>query len=54
MAPVAPTTPTMGMEVCYDLMPLHILIEQKATEIMARASDRIQETWDGLGKNKKN
>ena len=54
MAPVAPTTGTTALEVLYDLMPLHCLIEQKASEIMARICDRIPETWDGLGKSSKN
>ena len=50
MAPVAPTTGTTALEVLYDIMPLHCLIEQKASEIMARICDRIPVTWDGLGK----
>ena len=54
MAPVAPTTGTTALEVLYDLMPLHCLLEQKASEIMARICDRIPETWDGLGKSSKN
>ena len=54
MAPVAPTTGTTSLEVKYDLMPLHCLIEQKAYEKMARVCDRIPETWDGLGKLSKN
>ena len=54
MAPVAPTTGTTALEVLYDIMPLHCLIEQKASEIMARICDRIPVTWDGLGKLSKN
>ena len=41
------------MEVIYDLMPLDILIEKKASEIMARIDNQIQSTWSGLGKVKK-
>ena len=44
MAPVAPTTGTTSLEVKYDLMPLHCLIEQKVYEKMARVCDRIPET----------
>lgn len=54
MAPVAPSTGTAALEVMYDIPPLNILIEQKATEIMARISGRVPESWDGLGKASKN
>jgi hypothetical protein len=52
IAQVAPSTPTKGMEVIYDLMPLDILIEKKASEIMARINNQLQPTWSGLGRGK--
>ena len=52
IANVAPSTPTKGMEIIYDLMPLDILIEKRASEIMARINHQIQPTWDGIGKGK--
>ena len=54
IAQVAPSTPTKGMEVIYNLMPLDILIEKRASEIMARINDQIQPSWDGIGKGKRN
>ena len=35
-------------------MPLDILFEKRASEIMARINNQIQPTWDGIGKGKKN
>ena len=35
-------------------MPLHIFIEQRAMEIMARINDQIHSNWDGLGHGKRN
>ena len=52
IANVAPSTPTKGMEIIYDLMPLDILIEKRASEIMAGINHQIQPTWDGIGKGK--
>ena len=46
---VAPSTPTKGMEIIYDIMPLNILIEKRATEIMARINKQNRTTWDGIG-----
>ena len=54
IAHVAPSTPTKGLEVIYNLMPLDILIEKRASEIMARIINQIQPSWDGIGKGKKN
>ena len=53
IANVAPSSPTKGLEVIYNLIPLDILIEKRATEIMARIDNQIQPTWDGFGKIKK-
>ena len=54
IAPVAPSTPTSGLEIIYNLMPLDILMEKRASEIMARINNQIQTCWDGVGKGKKN
>ena len=35
-------------------MPLDILIEKRASEIMARINNQIQPSWDGIGKGNKN
>ena len=35
MACAAPSTPTKGMEIIFDIMPLKIWIEKRASEIMA-------------------
>ena len=53
LANVAPSSPTKGLEVIYNLMPLDILIEKRASEIMARINNQIQPYWDGIGKGKK-
>ena len=53
IANVAPSSPTKGLEVIYNLIPLDILIEKRATDIMARIDNQIQPTWDGFGKIKK-
>ena len=53
IAQVAPSTPTRGMEVIYDLMPLEILIEKKASETMARINNQLHSTWIGISKVKK-
>ena len=54
IAQVAPSTPTKGLDVIYNLMPLDILIEKRASETMARINDQIQPSWDGIGKGNKN
>ena len=54
IASVSPSTPTKGLEIIYHQMPMHILIEQKASETMARINDQIHPNWDGLGHNKRN
>jgi ribonuclease HI len=35
-------------------LPLDILFEKRASEIMARINNQIQPSWDGIGKGKKN
>ena len=54
IANVAPSTPTKGLEVIYNLMPLNILIEKRASETMARINNQIHSSWDGVGKGNKN
>ena len=51
---VPTSSPTKGMEVIYNLMPLDILIEKRASETMARINNQIQPSWDGIGKANKN
>ena len=53
MASAAPSTPTKGMEMIFDIMPLNIWIERRASEIMARLNDQLSTTWDGQGRNKR-
>ena len=54
LANVAPSTPTKGMEIIYNIMPLDILIEKRASETMSRIDSLLQPSWDGIGKGKKN
>ena len=54
IAGVAPSTPTKGLEIIYNLMPLDILFEKRASEIMARINNQIHPSWDGIGKGKRN
>ena len=42
IAQVAPSTPTKGLEVIYDLMSQDILFEKRASTIMARIDNQIQ------------
>ena len=53
IANVAPSTPTKGLEVLYNIMPIEILVEKRASEIMARINNNLDSSWDGLGKNNK-
>ena len=54
IAHVAPSTPSKGLEVIYNLMPLDIFFEKRASEIMARIDNQIHPTWDVIGKGKRN
>ena len=54
LANVSPSTPTKGMEVIYNLIPLDILFEKRASETMARINSQLQPSWDGMGKGNKN
>ena len=54
IANVAPSTPTKGMEIIYNLMPLDILFEKRASEIMARINPQLRSSWTGIGKGRKN
>ncbi len=53
MAPMAPSTPTKGLEVMLDLIPVHLAIEQRATAIMARMRTQVIPSWDGIGHRNK-
>ena len=48
----SPSTPTKGLEIIYNLMPLDILFEKRASEIMARINSQIPPSWDGIGDGK--
>jgi len=51
IAPVHKSTPTKGMEIIYNLMPLDIRIECQASQIMARIRGTAKDTWSGFGTN---
>ena len=53
IANVAPSTPTKGLEVIYNIMPVHILIEKRASETMARINNQLRTSWDGISNIKK-
>lgn len=53
LASAAPSTPTKGLEIIYNIMPLNIWVEKRASEIMARINNQLSSTWDGLGTNKR-
>ena len=49
MAPMAKSTPTLGLEVIGGLMPLDLLVKGEAIKTMARISKRNPVIWDGVG-----
>ena len=49
IANVAPSTPTKGLEVIYNILPIHILIEKIASETMARIQHQLRPSWSGIG-----
>ena len=54
LARAAPSTPTKGLEIIYNIMPLNTWIEKRASETMARINVQLNPTWDGQGLNKRN
>ena len=46
IAGVAPSTPTKGLGIICNLMPLDILFEKRAFEIMARIKNQSTPRWD--------
>ena len=52
IAPVRRSTPTLGLEVIYDLLPLDLHIKQLALNTMKRILPMTSSKWDGIGKNK--
>ena len=46
------STPTYGLEVILDLMPLDLKVEERALHTMLRVLPQSPPKWDGLGKNK--
>ena len=53
IAPVHKSTPTLGMEIIYDILPLDLYVEQVATKIHSRIQNQIHPCWSGIGKNPK-
>ena len=41
IANVAPSSPTRGLEIIYNIMPMEILIEKRASEIMNRIEPQL-------------
>ena len=54
IANVAPSTPTKGLEVIYNILPINIHIEKRASETMARITQQLHSSWDGIGTTKRN
>ena len=53
IAPVRRSSPTLGLEVIYDLVPLDLHMKQLALNTMKRILPLTNSKWDGIGKNKK-
>lgn len=51
MMPVRPSTPTAGLEIILDIMPLDIKIQEMALKAACRVMSINQTRWDGIGKN---
>ena len=49
IASVHKSTPTAGLEMIYNLMPLDLFIEQVAIKISRRVSNQITPSWSGIG-----
>ena len=47
------TTPTAGLEVIYDIEPLHIYLDRKAVSTILRLRNKIRNFWSGEGKTKR-
>ena len=45
----ARSTPTLGLEILYDYMPLDIRVEMEAVKTANRIRYRNPERWDGIG-----
>ena len=51
IAPVHKSTPTLGLEVIYNLLPLDLFVEQVAAKIHARIQKQVNPCWTGIGRN---
>ena len=49
IAPVKRSSPTAGLEVIYNIMPLDIHVQKVATSIFIRIQKQIHPSWDGIG-----
>ena len=49
IAPVKRSTPTMGMEMIYNLLPLDLFLQKRADEIFLRIQKQVFPIWDGIG-----
>ena len=50
IAPVHKSTPTVGMEVIYNLQPLDLFVEQVSIKIHSRIQNQVNPCWDGIGR----
>ena len=49
IAPVHKSSPTAGLEVIYNLLPIDLFIEQTATKIHKRVQTQVVKQWPGMG-----
>ena len=54
IAPVHRGTPTAGLEVIYEIPPLHLKARELALAAYERVSSVLQPCWDGRGRNSQN
>ena len=52
-AQAKPSTPTEGLRIVLDLLPLDLFLCQEATLAFYRAGKTVELDWSGLGKNKR-
>ena len=49
IAPVHKSTPTAGLEIIYNLLPLDLFVEQMAIKIHTRIQNQVKPCWSGVG-----
>ena len=52
ISPAIRSTPTRGMEVLHNIMPISLFIETEAIKTRLRLRLEVPETWDGIGYGK--